>query len=112
MQAMSRRQAVQVGVFGAMGLSMADLFRIQAKGEETQTQAFTAASGGTTQLPQKALSVIQLHLGGGMPQHESFDPKPEAPVEYRGTFGVTKRIMAICLAITFRRQHPSRTKSQ
>jgi len=34
--------------------------------------------------------VIQLHLGGGFPQQESFDPKPEAPVEYRGSFGVTK----------------------
>jgi hypothetical protein len=34
--------------------------------------------------------VIQLHLGGGFPQHESFDPKPEAPVEYRGSFGVVK----------------------
>ena len=25
-----------------------------------------------------------------MPQQESFDPKPEAPVEYRGSFGVSK----------------------
>ncbi len=40
--------------------------------------------------PPRRSSVIQLHLGGGMPQQESFDPKPEAPVEYRGSFGVAK----------------------
>ena len=34
--------------------------------------------------------MIQLHLPGGFPQQESLDPKPEAPVEIRGSFGVTK----------------------
>lgn len=90
MQRHSRRQAVQAGVFGALGLSMGDMFRIEAMGQDSQSQAFSAAAGSQTKLPQKALSVIQLHLGGGMPQHESFDPKPESPVEYRGSFGVTK----------------------
>ena len=42
------------------------------------------------QLPPHIKSVIQINLPGGFPQHESFDPKPEAPVEYRGTFGVVK----------------------
>lgn len=83
-RAMSRRNAIQAGVFGALGLSMGDLFRIQAEGNE----AFTMTKGGATEA--KALSVIQLHLGGGFQQQESFDPKPEAPVEIRGQFGVTK----------------------
>ena len=87
---MSRRQAVQAGVFGALGLSLGDMLRLEARAEDAKTQAFSAAAGTQGQLPAKALSVIQLHLGGGVPQQESFDPKPEAPVEYRGSFGVTK----------------------
>ena len=31
-------------------------------------------------------NVIFLYLAGGPPQHETFDPKPEAPVEIRGPF--------------------------
>lgn len=36
---------------------------------------------------QKAESVIFLWMGGGVTQFESFDPKPEAPEEIRGTLG-------------------------
>ncbi|HWB13694.1 MAG TPA: DUF1501 domain-containing protein [Pirellulales bacterium] len=35
----------------------------------------------------KAKSVIVLFLGGGPPQHETWDPKPDAPAEIRGGFG-------------------------
>ncbi len=86
----SRRQAVQAGVFGALGLSLGDVLRIEACAQDSGTQAFSAEAGLQKKRPAKTLSVIQLHLGGGMPQQESFDPKPEAPVEYRGSFGVTK----------------------
>ncbi len=37
-----------------------------------------------------AKSVIQIVLPGGMAHQESWDPKPEAPLEYRGPFGVAK----------------------
>ncbi len=91
---LSRRQAVQAGVVGALGLSLGDMLKLEARAQEATsqagTQAFTARGGSQGKLPARALSVIQLHLGGGMPQQESFDPKPEAPVEYRGSFGVTK----------------------
>ena len=86
----SRRQAVRAGVFGALGLSLGDLLRLEARGEAGGTQAFSAAAGTVSQGAPKALSVIQLNLPGGFPHHESFDPKPEAPVEYRGSFGVVK----------------------
>ena len=85
----SRRSVVQAGVFGALGLSLGDMLRLEARGAQNGNQAFSATAA-QSKLPAKALSVIQLHLGGGMPQQESFDPKPEAPVEYRGSFGVTK----------------------
>jgi hypothetical protein len=35
----------------------------------------------------KAKSVIHIFLPGGMAQQESFDPKPYAPIEYRGEMG-------------------------
>ncbi len=36
----------------------------------------------------RAQAVIQLHLAGGLSHLDTFDPKPEAPVEVRGPFGV------------------------
>lgn len=84
----SRRQAVQCGFFGAVGLSLADFLWLEARGEAAGTGMYTAASG--SKLTARAKSVIQVSLGGGMAQQESFDPKPEAPVEYRGSFGVVK----------------------
>lgn len=83
-RAMPRRQAIQAGVLGALGLSMGDLFRLQA----ADKAAMTMESG--KKIKARAQGVIQIHLGGGMQQQESFDPKPEAPVDIRGSFGVTK----------------------
>ena len=80
----SRRAAIQSGVCGALGLSLADVLRLEAADQSAFTQ-----SRGTKKEP-KALSVIQLHLPGGFQQQESLDPKPDAPVEIRGSFGVTK----------------------
>lgn len=87
---LSRRQAVQIGACGALGLSLADMLRLECRADDERNSAFSSADGNTGKLKPKALSVIQLHLGGGWPQHESLDPKPEAPIEYRGSFGVTK----------------------
>lgn len=35
----------------------------------------------------RAKSVIVIFLNGGIPQHDTFDPKPDAPEEVRGEFG-------------------------
>jgi hypothetical protein len=37
----------------------------------------------------RCTAVIFVYLGGGAAQHETFDPKPDAPVEYRGPFRST-----------------------
>ena len=88
---MPRRAALQVGSLGALGLSLSDFFRLRAaQGEAASSTAAYSAQAAKGKLPERIKSVIQLHLGGGFPQHESFDPKPEAPVEYRGAFGVVK----------------------
>ncbi|QDT64938.1 DUF1501 domain-containing protein [Calycomorphotria hydatis] len=94
-RAMSRRQAIQAGTCGALGLSMGDMLRLEA----ADSKAFSQAQG--KKIDAKALSVIQLHLGGGFQQQESFDPKPEAPIEYRGSFGVTKTVNGDILSENF-----------
>ncbi len=77
----SRRDFVQVGVCGALGLSLGQYLKLSvAHGE----QKFYETKEG----PAKA--IIQIVLPGGMAHQESWDPKPEAPLEYRGPFGITK----------------------
>ena len=71
---LSRRSLLTIGAIGGIGLTLTDFFRLQ------KLQA--AAKPGTT-TPQ-AKSVIFIYLPGGMAQQETFDPKPYAPLEYRG----------------------------
>lgn len=66
----SRCEWLRVGGLGAFGLSLPRMLRAETKG----------ASFG------RAKSCILLFLSGGPPQHETFDPKPDAPLEVRGTF--------------------------
>lgn len=47
--------------------------------------ARAAAAGQSKTAPAK--SAIIIYLQGGISHYESFDPKPEAPAEYRGEFG-------------------------
>lgn len=77
----TRRGFLTVGTAG-FGLTLADLFRLQARGEQKNYAAIEA----------KADSVIHIFLPGGIAHQETFDPKPFAPVEYRGELGsiVTK----------------------
>ncbi len=81
----SRREWLRVGGLSAMGLSLAGLLRA---GEQPILAATAPrlARGlqGTTF--GRAKNVIFLWLQGGPPQHETFDPKPDAPAEIRGPF--------------------------
>ncbi len=70
----NRRDFLHVGFAGGIGLTLADFFRLQARGEE---EHYSSTEG-------KAKSVIFIYLPGGAPHQETFDPKPFAPVEYRG----------------------------
>ena len=71
----SRRNFIHVGFVGGIGLTLADYFRLrQAQG----AQKHYDSQEGT------AKSVIFIFMPGGMPHQETFDPKPYAPVEYRG----------------------------
>jgi len=59
-----------VGASGMLGISLVDLL-------------WAEASVGVR---SSIKSVINVHLDGGPPQHDTIDPKPEAPVEIRGEF--------------------------
>ncbi len=80
-----RRSFIQAGILGGVGLTLPELFRMQARAGEVRpaTQASNRPEG-------PAKSVIQIILPGGLAHQESWDPKPEAPIEYRGPLGVVK----------------------
>ena len=65
---MNRRDFLYSGLVGGLGLSMGDILKLQAE----------------SQLTVKAKSVIHIYLPGGSSAHETFDPHPMAPSEYRG----------------------------
>ena len=69
----SRRDAMRVGGLGALGLSLPQL--LQARSAN--------AAKGAGQAFGRAKSVILFWLGGGPAQHETWDPKPDAPAEIR-----------------------------
>ncbi|MCH8043310.1 MAG: DUF1501 domain-containing protein [Planctomycetes bacterium] len=70
---LSRRGFLRIGSLGLGGLSLARLMQAETVGS-TSTQR----------------SVVMIYLPGGPTQHETFDPKPDAPREIRGSFGPTR----------------------
>ena len=77
----TRRDFLRVGSLAIGGLTLGDYFRIQSAQAE---QKFYESKENT------AKSVIQIVCQGGIAAQESWNPKPESPLEYRGPFGVQK----------------------
>ncbi|MBX9791990.1 MAG: DUF1501 domain-containing protein [Pirellulales bacterium] len=78
---LGRRNFLTVGAVAGVGLTLADFFQIkQARAEQKHYENIEA----------KAQSVIHIFLPGGMAHQESWDPKPYAPIEYRGELGVAQ----------------------
>jgi hypothetical protein len=71
-QTLARRAFLQAGMSTVLGLSLADLLRLRAS-------AGTPPTGS-------ARSVVLLWLWGGPSQLDTWDPKPDAPLDYRGPF--------------------------
>lgn len=80
-----RREWLRVGGLSAVGLSLSGLLgsRSVAGVVGGSAGSFGGELGASF---GRAKSVIFLWLQGGPPQHETFDPKPEAPLEVRGPF--------------------------
>jgi hypothetical protein len=71
-----RRSFLKVGLLGTAGLSLPQLLRHEARASETSSA-------------ERKPSVIILWMRGGPSHLDMWDPKPDAPVEYRGEFGFT-----------------------
>jgi hypothetical protein len=75
-QKTSRREFLFAGLVGGLGLTLGDYFKLRAE-EAALTDA----------LVPKAESLIHIYLPGGAAHQEMWDPKPFAPIEYRGPLG-------------------------
>jgi len=73
----TRRDVLRAGSVGFGALSFSELLRWR------EAQAEQPAGGSTF---GRAKRIILLYLYGAAAQHETFDPKPEAPSEIRGEF--------------------------
>ena len=73
----SRRDFVKIGALTAIGLSLADLYQIEAA---------QAAQRPSTKPTPSNRSVILIWNHGGPPHMDMVDMKPEAPSEYRGPY--------------------------
>ena len=78
---LSRRGFLTVGALGGLGLTLSDVLQMRSARATQKHYDFVEA---------KAESVIHIFLPGGLAQQESFDPKPYAPIEYRGEMGTVK----------------------
>src|SRR5260370_3794867 len=97
-----RRSFIQVGMLGGFGLSLADLLRA---GE------VRPATGGPKRPEGRAKSVIQIILPGGLAHQESWDPKPESPIDdLRPARVVHTQIPSVVLPLSMRR--PSQLASR
>ena len=71
----SRRDILRVGWLGGLGLSLGSFLKLEAAAR---------GAGASQKIEPKATSVIHIYLQGGFAHMDSFDPKPDAPTEYRG----------------------------
>src|SRR2546430_17538977 len=69
----SRRSFLQAGALTAVGLGLSDLLRLRALAE-------------TSDVATKDNAVIFIWLPGGPAHLDTYDMKPNAPVEFRGDF--------------------------
>src|SRR5262245_24489358 len=68
----SRREFLRLGLAGLAGLTLPELLRLRADARPARPRQ------------DRALLVVWLH--GGASHLETYDPKPDAPSEYRGPF--------------------------
>src|SRR5689334_21416209 len=84
-----RRDFLKIGTLGTPGLSLAYLQRA------AEAQRAADSFG-------RARRCILLFLTGGPPQHETFDPKPDAPAEYRGALRpIASRLTGVSVSEVF-----------
>jgi hypothetical protein len=84
----SRRDLLHLGGLSLLGLQLSDCGRLQAAEGAPPTARFGQAK-----------QCILIHLFGAPPQHETFDPKPEAPAQIQGdTKAIETSVPGIAIA--------------
>lgn len=73
-QLLSRRRFLHTGSLLSFGIGLSQLMRL------------CAAAASETPTRREATAVILVWLTGGLSHMDTYDPKPEAPLEYRGDF--------------------------
>lgn len=71
-EGMQRRDFIKIGALSALGITLPDLLRLRAE--------------AGTRDARPARACIMLWMAGGPSHVDTFDPKPDAPEEYRGPF--------------------------
>src|SRR5688500_14210158 len=74
---LNRRDFLHLGVVSCLGLSLADLLRLQSA---------HAAAAPVSPIPRMSVSRTRFCLDAGPSPLVTFDPKPDAPAEVRGDF--------------------------
>jgi len=79
--AVTRREALKRGLFGAAGVAFGGHGCLWAAVPSTKSIASTPQA---TAKPARAKAVIQIWMWGGPPHLDTFDPKPDAGYDYTG----------------------------
>jgi len=77
---LDRRMFLHVGYAAGLGLTLDQFLRLQSVSAADAAKAPAAPAAKTP----KAEAIIHIYLPGGQAHQECWDPKPNAPVEYRG----------------------------
>ena len=85
----TRRNAMRLSGNSVLGLSLQQALQARIAVADSEGSEASAAAPGFG----RAKSVIMLWLLGGLSQVESWDPKPGAPKEVRGEFGVIDSVV-------------------
>src|SRR5262245_8978203 len=72
----TRRELLQVGGIGVLGLTLADWWHVR-----------DLQASPSSRIKNREPSCIFIFLSGGPSHHETFDPKPAAPINIRGPYG-------------------------
>src|SRR5947199_4469073 len=75
-EGVSRRDCIKLGLGGLLGGGLVGALRATAIGAASSRRA--------------AKACILIWMDGGPSHYETFDPKPEAPIEFRGQFDAIK----------------------
>lgn len=86
---MERRHILRSLLAGGLGVSLTGTAARSVMAADPSPAALASgeSSAGQSSAARSERSCIVIWLSGGPPQHETFDPKPEAPANIRGEFG-------------------------